>query len=1720
MHPDAGPSRAPSYPLKPLPPGGRGLKASPPRAGPSRWDEFERERDRDGYRGEGSAPRPYPIPPWSNRPPRQTSRYPPGPGPTSRPRSLSPSPPRRPFDRPSSTWEREREPPRGGSGRDWERERDLDRAYDYDHDYDAGWQGGDRSLRRPSSFSSLPPRLPPSDRRDRDERASWGERERWDERDRDRGLRGRTPPHLVNSRYPPNRARSPPPPLARGPQRTISTASSPYPGAGRIPPGRPAPALRDAERGFQPRRVSGGASSPRAGQATNVLPSPTYSKSSEPILSGHARSQRGSSSPIDRKRSRDFDRPLSLPPSAPAVSAFAPLAVKTESLPSPAPLQSQSQAGDDSRVEEGGQGEEDLEEGEVVSPVHAPRAAPVWDEPSRRWSPPRERDRALPLWEREREWARDRERERDLPWERERERERGMDRRRGSPLPGLGLEGWRRSPEPRDPREREPRGTRPRQSLSNPPRERVTSLEDPAVGAKEKLGNEPATTTSVEAVSDRVVDKDKDREPEEGELPSTSPVVPTHDLKVDEPATPPVPPPAAIESVMEQEPQPEPEMAAPPIEPQQNAEPQSGHTQPSVQTETLETSQTPATPSFPPPTTTPAPPAPLSGAISLPAPRPTTPPVSTSTTGQSEDVIMESQVIETQVEMTPAEKAVVTGGEEGEDVVMAEAETEVKEEASKDALPAVAPAAQVVEASQSELSLSTEIVVQKEVVVEKRVPMDVDVREDTPKTPTHPPPAATAPEPTSTSTNRSTIAERRSILLPPTTAPFDRTPHKDPMPTTSTDHTEDAGPPTGPIGSTPGPGREEEENGDEDEGDDEDRKEEMRQMRLVAGVKRAQAKDIVFHDFPILAWNLAAAPEETSRIAAQTDAEREQYLRKITNPMRKQQTHAAKFVGILVAREKKMEERKVQELREDYLGLNEQWKEHIAYLDGLMKERGEPPADFQTLLGPTVVTNAFPNGAQPTTPGVDEFFTSHSSRSNRRRGLGDIVSTDAELEEIMAAIAQQEQSDPLLRAAKTAAVIPDMILSEERGLKYDDDNDLVQDPVSFYDFEGIEEPIWTSEERAIFVKRYLAYPKQFGRISDGIPNKSSGDCVLYYYRTKKEVDYKAILAHKRGGGKRKLALKKGVKSSALMADLTRAKPTIPGKDDGAAATPVRGREPSVSFAPTTGRRGRGGHVGEGGRKKKRGPPVSVPVTPSEEHDEETYGESASTSRAGSETPATSGKSKMRMTVKTAKRPRVSSIPELASTPLQPSPSSSMPNSAVTEIVTPIGGGGTLAGAGDIGTEMAANALASLADAASSAAQAELLPPVKRPGKRRKVTAPEGEQPTPNHDPADPSAPAVNGAATQPPADKPARRSATNSYWSVEEKRKVKELVTVHGMEAKLIAAQLKGKSERQVVNYMEGHRAELEPLEGSAVESEVKGQVIESPREPSSSAGRTIYDAFPAFASADRYEPRLGTFPSSKPPTTAIPSLPPPQLRAPSPVQDSSPARPIQRTGGGMRISALLNDDVPAETKPVPETPAETGSDGTVEESPKGAPPVPAVPSYRYEPPQHLDERYSTGRPSHSPSLPPLGYPSAGWNGHQEHHRPQTAMPAPTLAHRPSWDSQSHPGQIPRASSFGGQPSHHPPYDNHNLPPIRSQTPLGPSFMNNHLDRQVSRDREEPPAPLPAGVGGRDGERRYDEKKDRFGAAALPSMRYNGELHGSERRGEEGQESRRHSDGA
>ena len=572
---------------------------------------------------------------------------------------------------------------------------------------------------------------------------------------------------------------------------------------------------------------------------------------------------------------------------------------------------------------------------------------------------------------------------------------------------------------------------------------------------------------------------------------------------------------------------------------------------------------------------------------------------------------------------------------------------------------------------------------------------------------------------------RATIAERRAVQLPSSKTPIpsrNKSIRRDSIPTATSVDVEMANGSKGKNAMT---------------------QEDEQLARLIGAVKAAQRKPIK----PPVIERQTSPTGETRVDPTLTDAkQRDARIEQFTWPLATEQAAVRPLVHLTIQREKAMTKEKIETLRLEYQELDAEWKIHCEYLDALMEKRGPPPADLYAVANPLPLVTPGAVGPLPTTPVEDAF-----AARTRRRNLGDAVATEADFEAILAEFADTAAKDPNLRASKTTAVVPDMLLDDERRMLYDDDNDLVTDPLSFYDFAGQAEPIWTEEERTVFLRRYLSYPKQFGKIAEALEHKTAAQCVAFYYRTKKTVDYKGMLASRRGDKKKKaVPIKKNGKSSALLADLDKKKPTI---DSGSTPGPRSAITPARKGDELVGRRGR--------QSKDSGASTPVAETvPRRKKLEDEDASSAGPSRAGSETPSVA-KARMRLPVRGPKRPRVSSVTE---TPAL----ATIPSETVAE------------------TEAA--------DTGSAPPPAELLPPVKRAIKRRKV------------DPNDPNATAED---KEKDPNKPSRRAATNSYWSVEEKKRFRELVVQFGNDSKLIAAELKGKSERQVSNFFDAHREDM-----------------------------------------------------------------------------------------------------------------------------------------------------------------------------------------------------------------------------------------------------------------------------------------------------------------------
>ncbi|KAF9109031.1 hypothetical protein BGX27_008068 [Mortierella sp. AM989] len=194
------------------------------------------------------------------------------------------------------------------------------------------------------------------------------------------------------------------------------------------------------------------------------------------------------------------------------------------------------------------------------------------------------------------------------------------------------------------------------------------------------------------------------------------------------------------------------------------------------------------------------------------------------------------------------------------------------------------------------------------------------------------------------------------------------------------------------------------------------------------------------------------------------------------------------------------------ELKREYKQHWESWVKKVEKLDKIKEKMSNAPLP--------------PNAREEDLVQSDNVL--FTTRNRRGAYNSDAVRSEAELMEIIQSLENADMRNPDLRASRTAATVPPMILDPQirEKVHYFDRNHLVTDPTKYYRLGPVTDT-WTEEERQIFIKRYLNYPKQFGKIAAGIENKTASQCVLFYYREKKKIGFKDMVSNR--GRKRKPA---------------------------------------------------------------------------------------------------------------------------------------------------------------------------------------------------------------------------------------------------------------------------------------------------------------------------------------------------------------------------------------------------------------------------------------------------------------------------------------------------------------------------------------------------------------------------------------------------------------------
>ncbi|NWR76524.1 NCOR2 protein, partial [Centropus unirufus] len=143
-----------------------------------------------------------------------------------------------------------------------------------------------------------------------------------------------------------------------------------------------------------------------------------------------------------------------------------------------------------------------------------------------------------------------------------------------------------------------------------------------------------------------------------------------------------------------------------------------------------------------------------------------------------------------------------------------------------------------------------------------------------------------------------------------------------------------------------------------------------------------------------------------------------------------------------------------------------------------------------------------------------------------QRGSGGLSMSAArsehEVSEIIDGLSEQENLEKQMRQL---AVIPPMLYdADQQRIKFINMNGLMDDPMKVYKDRQVMN-MWSEQEKETFREKFMQHPKNFGLIASFLDRKTVADCVLYYYLTKKNENYKNLVRRnyrRRGKGQVRL----------------------------------------------------------------------------------------------------------------------------------------------------------------------------------------------------------------------------------------------------------------------------------------------------------------------------------------------------------------------------------------------------------------------------------------------------------------------------------------------------------------------------------------------------------------------------------------------------------------------
>ncbi|KAJ3313205.1 nuclear receptor co-repressor 1 [Boothiomyces sp. JEL0838] len=187
-----------------------------------------------------------------------------------------------------------------------------------------------------------------------------------------------------------------------------------------------------------------------------------------------------------------------------------------------------------------------------------------------------------------------------------------------------------------------------------------------------------------------------------------------------------------------------------------------------------------------------------------------------------------------------------------------------------------------------------------------------------------------------------------------------------------------------------------------------------------------------------------------------------------------------------------------EELQEQFSSYKDIWLKKVKKLESKREKASSTP----TAPSATLANNE------------DSLQSASGTRSTRRTGFrSDVVRSEEEWQNALSFLGIVPDESKLSIAERCAKDVP-MITDPEirRQMSFHNTNNLVQDPErDLAAFNSLMDYKWSENDRSVFKANLIKYGKDFYKIAGCLEQKSTQDCVQYYYREKINLRFKNLL---------------------------------------------------------------------------------------------------------------------------------------------------------------------------------------------------------------------------------------------------------------------------------------------------------------------------------------------------------------------------------------------------------------------------------------------------------------------------------------------------------------------------------------------------------------------------------------------------------------------------------